>query len=135
MNQVNLIGNLTKETELKYSANGTAMLRNTLAVRRNQEKTDFINIKALGKTAELIANKFSKGSELALVGNIETGSYEKDGKKVYTFDVLVEKITFTRGNKQQEQQESRRQNTPPVIDDPFSNNGGTINISDDDLPF
>ena len=101
MNVVVLTGNLTKDIELKYSQSGTALATGTIAVQRrfknqnNEYESDFIRIKAFGKTAELLANHFRKGSKLCLQGNIQTGSYENNqGQKIYTTDVIVENITF-----------------------------------------
>lgn len=139
MNQVNLIGNLTKDTTLTYTSSGTAVLKNGIAVRRDKERTDFINIVAFKKTAELIANHFQKGNQIGINGSIITGSYEnQEGRKVYTTDVMVNSITFINGNKQNEQPDSepKRKSVPPAIDDdPFANGGQTIDISDDELPF
>ena len=134
MNQVNIIGNLTKETELKYNANGTAVLKNGIAVRRDKERTDFINIVAFNRTAELIANHFKKGNQIGINGSIITGSYERDGKKVYTQDVMVNSITFINGNKNEDKPEPPVRRQAP-IEDPFANGGQTLEINDDDLPF
>lgn len=102
MNQVALIGRITKEIELRYSASGTAVLRNSLAVNRKfkKDETDFINLLAFGKTAELMANHLNKGDQVGIEGHIQTGSYEKDGKKVYTTEVVVDSITFIGGKKE-----------------------------------
>lgn len=130
MNNVSIIGRITKENELRYSPQGTAVLRNSVAVNRKfkREETDFINILAFGKTAELIANHMNKGDQLGIEGHIQTGSYEKDGKKIYTFEVVVDNITFL-SNKQQEKKEQRFTADPG---DPFK---GSTEISDDSLPF
>lgn len=96
MNTVNLIGRLTKEGELKYSQSGTAFYRNTLAVNRKfkKEEADFMNLLAFSKTAELMGNNLIKGSQVGIEGHIQTGSYEKDGKKNFTFEVVVDSLTF-----------------------------------------
>ena len=127
MNISSIIGRLTKETTLAYTPTGTALLKNGVAVRRDKERTDFINIVAFGKTAELIANHFKKGDQIGINGSIITGSYEKDGKKVFTTDVMVNSITFIDGNKKEDKpEEPVRKQTP--IEDPFS-------IDDSSLPF
>ena len=104
LNQSILMGRLTRDVELRYSQGGDmAIARFTLAVDRdfktkNEEKpaTDFISCKAFGKTAEFVSKYFRQGSMLAVVGSIQTGSYDdKDGKKVYTTDVVVNKASFT----------------------------------------
>lgn len=140
MNTVNLIGRLTKEMELKYSQSGTAVLKNSLAVNRKfkKDETDFINILAFGKTAELIGNHLNKGEQVGIEGHIQTGSYEKDGKRIYTFEVVVDGITFiSNGNKSNNSPAPNNSNRPPSNEpqnDPFANNG-QIDISNDDLPF
>ena len=96
MNNVNLVGRLTSDPELKYTQAGKAVLKGCVAVSRDKEKSDFINIVAFGKTAELIAEYHKKGDLIGLSGAIWTGSYEKEGQKVYTFEVCVNQITFVK---------------------------------------
>jgi single-strand DNA-binding protein len=135
MNITTLIGRLTRENDIKYSHTGTAVLKNKLAVNRkfNREEADFINIIAFKKTAELIANHFNKGDELAIEGHIQTGSYEKDGRKIYTTEVVVDNITFTSGKKSNNQSSNQgnTQQQPPK-NDPFA---GQDNDFSGDLPF
>ncbi len=104
MNKVILIGRLTRDIELKTYGE-TNVLSNTLAVDRKKMKdkpkeSDFISIKAFGNNAEFISKYFEKGNKIAIVGRIQTGSYEKEGKKVYTTDVVVEEVFFcnSKGN-------------------------------------
>ena len=103
MNTVILIGRLTKDPELKTTQSGLSLCRFTVAVDRyskdGEDKTDFINCVAWRKTAEFIDNYFSKGQRIALTGSIQTGSYEKDGRTVYTTDVLVDKAEFCESKK------------------------------------
>lgn len=133
MNTVNLIGRLVRENELRYSAQGTAVLKNTLAVNRKfkKDESDFINLLAFGKTAELMANHLNKGDLVGIEGHIQTGSYEKDGKKVYTFEVVADNITFISGKKKEEKPAQKYTADPG---DPFADKG-QINIDDSDLPF
>lgn len=109
MNVVNLIGRLTKDPELKYTNNGKGNTRFTLAVQRNKDETDFINCVAWEKTAENIAEYFKKGSQIAVQGAIRTGSYEKDGRTVYTTDVWVYKFDFV-GNNQNVKKDNKNRN-------------------------
>ena len=102
MNNVNLVGRFTKDLELKYSKDGKAMLKSSIAVSRNKEQTDFINIVAFAKTAELIAEYHKKGDLIAVSGAIWTGNYEKEGAKVYTFEVCVNQITFVKSSEKKE---------------------------------
>lgn len=113
MNVVVLYGRLTRDPELKYSQGGVANCFATVAVDRGMTKekrreaeaagrptADFIGIKAFGKTAELLANYFHKGNRIALEGRIQTGSYEKDGARVYTTDVIVNRLHFVESAKE-----------------------------------
>lgn len=98
MNKVILMGRLTKDPELRFAAgSGTAVTRFSIAVTRahKREEADFINCVSFGKTAETIAQYFSKGKPIAITGSIRTGSYDdKDGNKRYTTDVAVDTFEF-----------------------------------------
>lgn len=148
MNSINLIGNLTKDFDLKYSQGGTAFVNGSVAVQRrfkNQKgeyETDFINLKAFGKTAENLANYFSKGSKIGISGSLQTGSYEnKEGQRVYTTDVVVEQFTFvesrganTGGQTQRTNNNTQAsQNSANQTNDPFG--VSSIDNTDDMLPF
>lgn len=113
MNSVSLMGRLTRDPELRYTANTQmANVRFVVAVNRKLSKekrqeaesngyptADFISCMAWGKTAETIANYFSKGQRIAITGHIQTGSYEKDGQRIYTTDVVVDSFDFVESNK------------------------------------
>lgn len=100
MNKVDLIGRLTKDPELRQSQGGKSICSFTLAVDRRtknegQPSADFIRCKAFGKTAESLCRYMGKGSQIAISGSIQTGSYtNQQGLKIYTTDVLVQEITF-----------------------------------------
>ena len=102
MNKVVLIGRLTRDPEVRYSAgeNTTAIARYTLAVDRKykqegQQNADFIQCIAFGKSAEFAEKYFRKGMKIAITGRIQTGSYtNKEGQKVYTTDVVIEEQEF-----------------------------------------
>lgn len=105
MNNVSLLGRLTKECELSFTANtGNAVCRFTLAVNRmKKEETDFINCVAFGKQGETIAQYVTKGKQLAVTGSIRTGSYDaKDGTKRYTTDIIVNGFTFIAEGKKED---------------------------------
>ena len=100
-NKVILTGRLTKDPEVRYSQgeNATCVARYTLASDRKYSKaddkqTDFINCVAFGKSGEFAEKYLKKGTKILVTGRIQTGSYEKDGKKVYTTDVVVEEHEF-----------------------------------------
>lgn len=101
MNKVILLGRLTKDPELRFAAgSGNAVTRFSVAVTRQfkRDEADFINCVAFGKQAETIAQYLTKGSQIAITGNIRTGSYDaQDGSKRYTTDVVVESFEFVGG--------------------------------------
>ena len=140
MNSINLIGNLTRDFDLKYSKSGTAYVTGGIAVQRkfkNQSgeyESDFINLKAFGKTAEMLANHFNKGSKIGISGSLQTGSYEnQQGQRVYTSDVMVEQVTFVERKNNGQGNYQQNQNKPQVSNDPFG--GSSIDVIDSDLPF
>lgn len=104
MNTAVILGNLTKEVEVKQTQNGKNYTRFTVAVRRDKDNTDFISCVAWNKTAEFMQKYCIKGMKVCVEGRIETGSYEdKDGKKVYTTDIVVENIEPIWSKKDSEQ--------------------------------
>lgn len=96
MNKVILIGRLANDPELRSTAGGTSVASYRLAVdRRGKEKeADFLNCVAFGKSGEFAAQYFHKGMKVAVEGRIQTGSYEKNGEKRYTTDIIVENQEF-----------------------------------------
>lgn len=108
MNNVVLIGRLTREPEIRYTEAQLAIARLNLAVDRLKAKdkesgADFINIIAFGKTAEAIEKFTDKGKKLAVQGRIQTGSYvNKEGNKVYTTDVIADRVEFLEWKEREE---------------------------------
>ena len=105
MNKVVLAGRLTKDPEVRYSQgeNATCIARYSLAVdRRGKEKeTDFINCVCFGKTGEFAEKYLKKGMKIIVFGRIQTGSYkDKDGRTLYTTDVIVEEHEFCESKKE-----------------------------------
>lgn len=102
MNKVILMGRLTRDPEVRYSAgeNALAIARYTLAVdrrfKRDGEATaDFINCVSFGRTAEFAEKYFRQGIKIAISGRIQTGSYtNREGQKIYTTEVVVEEQEF-----------------------------------------
>lgn len=139
MNKVIIIGRATKDAEIRYSQGekSTAIARMTLAVDRrfrrdNDEQTaDFISCVAFGKTAEFLEKYGRKGVKFAAEGRIQTGSYtDKEGKKVYTTDVVIEQIEFAESKSSSEG--SAPAPTPSAGDDGFMNIPDGI---EEELPF
>ena len=98
INAVVLVGRLTRDPELKYTQSGLAYLRFILAVNRRtkngEQEADFITCVAWRKQAENMANYLSKGSLVGIEGRVQTGSYEKDGQRIYTTDIVVNNVQF-----------------------------------------
>ena len=128
---------MVREPEIRYSQgeNTTCIARYTLAVDRKfkqegQPNADFINCIAFGKLGEFAEKYLHKGTKIAVVGRIQTGSYKnKDGNTVYTTDIVVEEQEFCESKSQQSS--SQQQPTP-------SNDDSWMNIPDDvedSLPF
>ena len=106
MNSVSLIGRLTSDPKITYGgANNTCIAKFNVAVNKDGGKdrgADFINCVAFGKTAELMEKYCSKGQMVGVSGSISTGSYEKDGRKIYTTEVAIARIEFlTRSEKKE----------------------------------
>lgn len=107
LNKICLVGRMTKDPELKYLQNGTAVTTFTLAVDRTfknkngKREADFINIVVWRKQAENVANYTHKGSLVAVAGRIQTRSYEgKDGQRRYITEVVAEEVHFLDSKKQ-----------------------------------
>ena len=108
MNKVILIGRLTKDPELRYTAgNNTAVCQFSVAVDRrfkseNQPTADFIPCVAWRQQAEFVSKYFTKGSRIAIVGSIQVRSYDdKDGQKRYATEVVVDEVEFCESKKQE----------------------------------
>lgn len=134
MNLAIEIGRLTKAPETRYGGqdNNVAITRFTLAVDDKGE-TDFINVKCLGRTAEWAEKWLSKGSRVEVVGKIKTGSYEKDGKKVYYTEILASTLNFGESKAEAEARQGSQARPEPAPD-----NEGFMNVPDgidEELPF
>lgn len=108
INQVTLVGRLTRDPELKLTPEGTAVANVTLAVNRNYRNhqgevdTDFVHCTLWRKTAENTATYCRKGSVVGITGRIQTRNYEnQDGKKVYVTEVVAEQIRFLSSRQQE----------------------------------
>ena len=154
MNKVILMGRLTKDPDVRYSAgeNATAVARYTLAVDRrfarkddnnSGQNADFIGCVAFGKSAEFAEKYLHQGIKIVVTGRIQTGSYtNRDGQKVYTTDVVVEDQEFAENKNtnayrnvggERTRGQNRAGNSKPIIDE-----SGFMNIPegiDDELPF
>lgn len=124
MNKVVLMGRLTRDAEVTYSNGGElAIARYTLAVdrryKRDEQSADFIRCVAFGKSAEFAEKYLHQGTKIVLEGRIQTGSYQdKDGKTVYTTEVVVESQEFAESKKSQTN-ENEFVAIPDNVDLPF----------------
>ena len=132
INNVVLVGRLTKKPELKFTANGTKYTQFSVAVQKKfksqngEYESDFISCLMWSTAAENFTKFTNKGSLVGIEGRIQTRSYDKDGKRVYITEVAAENFSLLESKKVTE---SRSNATQPIEESPF--NG----VSDDDLPF
>ena len=139
MNKVILMGRLTRDPEVRYTQGGNAMAiaRYSLAVDRRFKRdgepdADFINCVAVGKSGEFAEKYLKKGTKVAVVGRIQTGSYtNKDGQKVYTTDVVVEEQEFAESKNSGSS--DNNQSAPANKNTDFMNIPD--NVEDEGLPF
>ena len=123
MNTVALIGNIATDIEIRTASTGKSVANFSLAVNDGygeHKKTHFIKITAFGKTAELTSQYCEKGSKVGITGSIDTGSYEKDGNKVYTWGVIAQSVEFLPKGERAEQQ---------------TFGSGFKSVEDNDVPF
>lgn len=155
INNVTLVGRLTKDPDLRYTSSGTGVATFTLAVNRNftsadgTREADFINCVIWRKPAETLANYAKKGVLIGVTGRIQTRSYDnQQGQKVYVTEVIADNFQLLESKKADSSQNTQgsgvsnsqtnnytrnQQNTNSTTADPFGNT--SIDISDDDLPF
>lgn len=162
INNVVLVGRLTRDPELRFTSNGQAVATFNLAVNRNftnqsgEREADFVNCVIWRKPAETLANYAKKGTLLGVVGRIQTRNYEnQQGQKVYVTEVVCDNFQLLESrnaneqrqntenfNNQNQQSSQAQQDTMPGFGnfgnqtntDPFGQSS-QIDISDDDLPF
>lgn len=160
MNKVFLIGRLTRDPELRYTGNNTAVASFAIAVNRNftnqsgDREADFINIVVWRKQAENVKNYLTQGSQVAIDGRIQVRSYDdKDGQKRYVTEVVADNVEFLGSKNSGAAASANTQNTQQaeptpydfasasepqktdVDSNPFADFGSSIEISDDELPF
>lgn len=151
INNVTLVGRLTKDPDLRYTQSGTAVGQFTLAVNRNftnqqgDREADFINCVIWRKAAESFANYARKGTLIGLTGRIQTRNYDnQQGQRVYVTEIVVENFQLLESKEVNDQRRSskpdqatfdKQATEKPDLLDPFSKDVSPIDISDDDLPF
>ena len=131
LNSAIIMGRLTADPELKQTPSGVSVTKFTVAVDRayvksgEERQTDFINVVAWRGSADFVSKYFKKGSMIAVQGSIQTGSYEKDGVKHYTFEIIAERVSFC-GNKT---------NNNTTTENATESGINTNENIEDDLPF
>lgn len=148
MNKVILIGRLTRDPDIRRTAE-TTVARYTLAVdrrfkREGDQTADFISCVAFGKAAEFTEKYLKQGTKIAIAGRLQTGSYtNRDGQKVYTVDVIVEEQEFAEskaaaGQQAPPEQQAARSNQTAQNNRQSSRDDGFMEIPDgmdEGLPF
>lgn len=150
INNVTLVGRLTKDVELKYTPANQAVAQFVLAVNRTFKNTngereaDFINCVIWRQSAENLANWAKKGALLGITGRIQTRNYENaQGQRVYVTEVIAENFQMLesrnqqQGQQQAQQQQAKQQSSAPNFgpdSDPFSSDS-PMDLNSDDLPF
>ncbi len=133
MNQVVLMGRLAADPEMRTTQSGISQCSMRLAVQRNyagkdgKREADFFNIVAWRTTADFCGRYFHKGSKIALVGSLQTRSYDaQDGSKRYITEVIAESVEFC---------ESKTVTSEDAAPKPNTDANGFTEVDDDDLPF
>ena len=138
MNKMILMGRLARDPEIRYLAGAErkSVANFVLAVDRKYKKdgektADFIPCTAFGKSAEFVEKYLRKGIKIALEGHLNTDSYEKDGKTIYTWNIIVESMEFAESKKSESNEQPQPQ--PQPDGDGFMNIPD--GIDDGELPF
>lgn len=139
LNNVVLVGRLTKDAELRYTQSNVAVATFTLAVNRTfkskngEREADFINCVMWRKQAKNLANWAKKGALIGITGRIQTRTYDnQQGQRVYVTEVVAENFQLMEFKKDggQPLDDNHDQQSPN-----FARNSNPMDISDDDLPF
>ena len=142
MNKVVLIGNLTKDPELQTTNGGVSVCRFTLAVTRRfsnsdgERDADFINITVWRNLGETCHKYLKKGSKCAVIGRIQTSSYDApDGSKRYTTDVVADEVEFISTRNGADEGEGATYTAPKSAPNAKKETAELQEIDDDSLPF
>ena len=142
LNNVVLVGRMTKDAELRYTPQNQAVATFTLAVNRNfknangEREADFINCVIWRQQAENLANWAKKGVLIGITGRIQTRSYEnQQGQRVYVTEVIADNFQLLESRNQNQDKAQTSSNEVPDFSRNNNSNGNPMDISDDDLPF
>lgn len=133
INRVVLLGNMTRDPELRRTGNGKAVTNFTLALNRyNSDEADFVDCVCWEKIAENTAQYCYKGSKVAVEGSIQTGSYvDKDGHNRKTVNVLCNRVEFINTNNSNNNLQPQINNNYNNLNDPLS----SYELQEDDMQF
>jgi len=136
MNKAILIGNITRDLELRKTTTNKSVVEFSIAINEgygDKKTTDYINIVAWEKTAETLASYCGKGSKIMVEGRIKTDSYEKNGSKIYKTYILANSIEFL-SNKEPE---PKKPEQAPLIREDGRDMFGRkdVTIDEEELPF
>lgn len=142
MNSVNIIGNITKDIELKYTTNNKAVVNTTIAVNEgygDNQKTYFIDVQVWEKLAENLHKYCDKGSKIAVSGKLIQQTWEHEGKNQSKVLVQAFNVMFLDTKKEGQAPKEENKITPEEVEesksDPFAEFGQEEQLSDEDLPF
>ena len=142
LNNISLVGRLTKDVELRYTPSNVAVATFTLAVNRTfknengEREADFINCVMWRQQAENLASWAKKGALIGITGRIQTRSYDnQQGQRVYVTEVVAEQFQLLESKGQGNQTQQRQQAQQETPDFSRSASTNPLDISDDDLPF
>lgn len=133
INRVVLLGNMTRDPELRRTGNGKAVTNFTLALNRyNNDEADFVDCVCWERIAENTAQYCSKGSKVAVEGSIQTGSYvDKDGHNRKTVNVLCNRVEFINTNNSSNNLQPQINNNYNNLNDPLA----SYELQEDDMQF
>ena len=142
LNNVVLVGRMTKDPELRYTPNNQAVATFSLAVKRNfksqngEHEADFINCVIWRQQAENLANWAKKGALIGITGSIRTRNYEnQQGQRVFVTEVVADNFQLLEFNKQNNQNQTQSHGQQPNFGRNEQMQSNPMDISDDDLPF
>ena len=154
MNKVMLTGRIAHDLDLRYTPSGTAVLQFNIAINRpkdenGEQKADFPTIVVWGKQAENLNKYQKKGSQIGIIGRVQTRNYDNnEGKKVYVTEVIAENVEFLESKKDDSNFKNLTETQPTnntseeLTEDPYANFGNQITlddldsvVNDNDLPF
>jgi single-strand DNA-binding protein len=140
LNKVTLIGRVGKDPEIKYLSSGKAVANFSIATSESYkdkqtgekvEKTEWHNISAFDRLAEIIGEYVKKGALLYVEGKIQTREYEKDGSKRYATSILINEMKMLGGRSEGDNQQPQQRRAAPAA----QSQGGGFDDMDDDIPF